>query len=56
MRRRRAIERAVDPIRVVVVLEFDKLACQVRSIPEEYPTKISTFAFTLPNGMRASVR
>jgi len=32
--------RAVDPIRVVVILEFDKLACQVRSIPEEYPIKI----------------
>jgi len=30
----------MDPIRVVVVLEFDQLACQVHSIPEEYPSKV----------------
>lgn len=40
LRGRRAIERAVDPIRVVVVFEFDQLACQVHSIPEEYPIKV----------------
>ena len=34
------MERAVDPIRVVVVLEFDQLACQVHSVPEEYPIKV----------------
>ena len=30
----------MDPIRVVVVFEFDQLVCQVHGIPEEYPIKV----------------
>jgi hypothetical protein len=40
--RRRAIERAVDAIRVVIVHEFAKLARQVHGVPEEYPIKVLT--------------
>src|SRR6202022_3951405 len=40
MRRRRATERAVDAIRVVIVLVFLQLARQVHGVPEKYPIKV----------------
>jgi hypothetical protein len=42
LRGRRATERAVDAIRVVIVLVFLQLARQVHGVPEKYPIKVLT--------------
>src|ERR1700730_12968947 len=42
LRGRRATERAVDAIRVVIVLVFVQLARQVHGVPEKYPIEVLT--------------
>ena len=42
MHGRRATERAVDAIRVVIVFVFLQLARQVHGFPEKYPIKVLT--------------
>jgi hypothetical protein len=36
------IERAVDPLRIVIIPELVQLASQVSAVPEEYPMKVLT--------------
>ena len=40
LRRRRAIERTVDAMRVVIVPEFGQLARQIDCVPEEHSIKV----------------
>ena len=42
LRGRRAIERAVDTMRIVIISEFAQLAHQVYGVPEECPIKVLT--------------
>src|SRR5437867_3620136 len=38
----RAIERTVDPMRVVIISELAQFSCQIHGVPEEYPIEVFT--------------